>query len=127
METIEIKKSPIFFVRPILWGTFTLWLLCFGLLVYLWAWGRYKYDKLEIRDNQLYSKFGIFNVDVKTIPLNRISMVSAKTDVISEAFGFGTLQIQSSASNSTISYPYVKDVHKVVEIINNKIAQLPVH
>ena len=116
-----IQKHWFFFVVPIVIGTLLLPVFGIGLLVYLWAFLRYKFDKVEIKDGQLYSRLGLINIDTKTIPLNKISMVSVKSDIFSELLGFGVIQVQSSAFNSTISYPYIKDAKKAAEIINEQL------
>lgn len=117
MEKIIIKKSKWFLFSPIVIGIL---LLPFIVGIFIIAYGllRYKFDKIEINDNQFYSRLGLFNIDIKTIPLNKISMVSAKKDIISTLLNYGTIEIQSSAISSKIAYPFIENVNSVVEQIN---------
>ena len=121
MEKLEIKKSKWFIYKFIFLGVILLPILFIGAFVILWALLRYKFDKIEIDENQFYSRLGLLNIDIKTIPLNKISMVSAKTDIISQLLGFGTIEVQSSAMNSTIMYPYIDNVSDVVNKINARL------
>lgn len=121
MEKLEIKKSKWFIYTYIFWGVILLPIFFIGIFVIIWALLRYKFDKIEIDENQLYSRLGLLNIDIKTIPLNKISMVSVKTDIISQLFGFGTIAVQSSAISSTIMYPFIDNASEIVNQINKRL------
>ncbi len=117
MEKLIIEKSKWFLFHSIFWGII---LLPFIIGIFFIAYGllRYKYDKIKIENGTFYSRFGLLNIDTKTIPLNKISMVSVKQDIIARLLNFGTIELQSSANNSTISYPFIKNADEIVKQIN---------
>lgn len=121
METLEIKKSKWFLFSYIMLGVVLLPLFLIGIFIILFGFLRYKVDKIEIRENQLYSRLGLLNIDIKTIPLDKISMVSVKTDIMSQLFNYGTIVVQSSAVNSTIIYPFIENPTEIVKEINKRI------
>lgn len=121
MEEIILKKHWFSLVAPISIGLLLLPVAGLGLLVILWAILRFKFDVIKIDDKQLYSRFGLINIDEKMIPLNKISCINVKSDIISNMLGFGILSIQSSALNSEIMYPFIENASKAVTMINEKI------
>lgn len=120
MEKLEIKKSIWFIVAYVLLGIVLLPVFFIGIFVIIWALLRYKFDKIEIDETQLYSRLGLVNIDIKTIPLNKISMVSVKTNIITQLLNFGTIEVQSSALNSTIMYPFIDNASEIVTQINKR-------
>ena len=121
MEKLEIKKSK-WFLFPTLSIGLLLSPLIIGLFIIGYGIARYKADKIEIADGQFFSRLGLFNIDIKTIPLSKISMVSVKTNLFTALLGYGTIEIQSSALNSTIEYPYIKNPVETVKEINKFLA-----
>lgn len=117
MDKLIIKKSKWFLFRPCFWGVILAPFLI-GFLFIGYALLRYKLDKIEIVNDTLYSRFGVFNVDIKTIPLNKISMVSIKKDLIGSMLGYSTIEVQSSALDSSISYSFIEEAESVVNEIN---------
>lgn len=117
MDKLIINKSKWFLFRPCFWGVILAPFLI-GFLFIGYALLRYKLDKIEIVNDTLYSRFGVFNVDIKTIPLNKISMVSIKKDLIGSMLGYSTIEVQSSALDSSISYSFIKEAESVVNEIN---------
>lgn len=117
MDKLIIKKSKWFLFRPCFWGVILAPFLI-GFLFIGYALLRYKLDKIEIVNDTLYSRFGVFNVDIKTIPLNKISMVSVKKDLIGSMLGYSTIEVQSSALDSSISYSFIEEAESVVNEIN---------
>lgn len=100
---------------------FTL-LLCWTIIIPIWLilWGllRWKLDKIEIKDGNLYSRMGIIFIDKKTIPLDKISFITEKTDIISEWLKFGAIQINSSAFGKAIEYPCIKNPQGFIDFFN---------
>lgn len=140
MQEIQLYKHGFFFVKPFICSILIFiiispaifvnpkddWMIgplamAISLLPLIWAFLRFKLDKIEIKNGQLYSRIGLINIDTKTIALNKISMVSAKKNLITMLFDFGTIEIQSSAINSTITYPYIANITQIVNIINGEL------
>lgn len=88
------------------------------ILIILWTGLRWQSDKIEIKDGYLYSQRGLFFIDRKTIPIEQISFVSEKTNIISQSLGFGSIVIQSSAFAKEIDYPYISNPGEFVKAIN---------
>ena len=119
METYEAKKHWWFWVPPVTNSLIFLITLILPIWVMLWAILRWNLDKIEIKDGCLYSRMGIIFIDKKTIPLEQISMVSEKTDIIAQWLGFGTIEVQSSAFGKTISYPWINNPAEFIKRVND--------
>jgi membrane protein YdbS with pleckstrin-like domain len=118
METYVAKKHWWFWVPYITLSILFIWTLIIPIWLILWAFFRWKLDKIEIKDGCLCSRLGIIIIDKKTIPLEKISFVSEKQDIISEMLGFACVQIQSSADSNAIIYPCIANSAEFVKKIN---------
>lgn len=120
MDNTFIAKKHGYFWAP---SVFFSILLCFTVIIpifiLLWTFLRWKLDKLEIRDGCLYSRTGVIFIDKKTIPLEQISFISVKTDIISEMQGFGCIQIQSSAFAKAVEFPCIKKPDELIKFVND--------
>ena len=83
-----------------------------------YAFLRWKADTLEIKDGCLQSKKGVIFIDKKTIPIEQISFISEKTDIIAQSMGFGTIQVQSSAFAKTIDYLFISNPGEFIKRVN---------
>lgn len=119
MEVYEAKKHWWFWVPYILFSLIFIWTFIIPIWLLLWALLRWKLDKIEIKDDVLYSRMGIICIDKKTIPLNKISFVTEKSDIISEWLGYSCIQVNSSAYGKAIEYPCIANSTEFVNIINN--------
>lgn len=119
MEVYSAKKHWWFWVPPILVSLVFIWTLIVPIWVMLYAFFRWKLDKIEIKDGCLYSRMGIIFIDKKTIPLDKISFVTEKSDIISELLKFACIQVNSSAFGKDIEYPCIANPTKFVDYINN--------
>jgi uncharacterized membrane protein YdbT with pleckstrin-like domain len=119
METYEAKKHWWFWVPPVTISIIFLITLIIPIWIMLWAILRWNLDKIEIKDGCLYSRMGVIFIDKKTIPLEQISMVSEKADIISQWLGFGTIEVQSSAFGKAISYPWIKNPAEFIKVVND--------
>ena len=118
METYVAKKHWWFWVPYITLSILFIWTLIIPIWLILWAFFRWKLDKIEIKDGCLCSRLGIIIIDKKTIPLEKISFVSEKQDIISEMLGFACVQIQSYADSNAIIYPCIANSAEFVKKIN---------
>ena len=118
MENYKAEKHWYFWMP----GIFMSIILCFTIIIPIfilfWTWLRWKLDVLEIKDGCLYSRMGVICIDKKTIPLEQISFISVKTDVLSEAMKFGCIQVQSSAFAKAIQYPCIKNPDELINFVN---------
>lgn len=118
METYEAKKHWWFWMPYIFIAILFIWTLIIPILVILWAILRWKLDKIVIKDGCLYSRMGIIFIDKKTIPLEQISFVSEKADIISQWLGFACIQVNSSAFGKAIEYPCIANPEALIKFIN---------
>lgn len=118
MQTYEAKKHWWFWVPPVTISLIFLITLIVPIWVMLWAVLRWKLDKIEIKDGCLYSRMGIIFIDKKTIPLEQISFVSEKSDIISQWLGFSCIQVNSSAFGKAIEYPCIANPSEFIKVIN---------
>lgn len=119
METYEAKKHWWFWVLPVGVSLLTVWTIIIPIWYLLWAFLRWKLDKIVIKDGCLQSKMGIIFIDKKTVPLEQISFVSEKQDIISQLLGFACIEINSSAFGKAIEYPCIANPSKFVQFIND--------
>lgn len=118
MQTYEAKKHWWFWVPYITLSILFVWTLILPLWLIIWAFLRWKLDKIEIKEGCLYSRMGVIFIDKKTIPLEQISFVNEKTDIISELLGFGCIQVNSSAFGKAIEYPCIAKSSEFIKFIN---------
>lgn len=123
LDNYEAKKHWWFWFGPVVVSILFCWTLIIPIALLGWTALRWKLDKIEYKDGCLYSRMGVIFIDKKAIPLERISMVSEKTDIIAELLGFGSLAIQSSASDSTIVYPCIQKPTDFINFLNKKIEE----
>lgn len=112
------KKHWWFWVAPVIISLIFLFTLIIPVWVMLWAILRWNLDKIEIKEGCLYSRMGVIFIDKKTVPLEQISFVSEKTDIISQWLGFSCIQINSSAFAKSIDYPFIANPSEFISTIN---------
>lgn len=122
-DTYEAKKHWAIWLNPVVFSILFIWTIIIPIILLGWTALRWKLDKIEYKDGCLYSRIGVIFIDKKAIPLERISMVSEKTDIIAELLGFGNLVVQSSASDSTIVYSCIKKPAEFISFLNKKIEE----
>ncbi len=122
-ETYIAEKHWFFWVMPVIVSLLTIITVILPIFIMGWATLRWKLDKIEYKNGCLYSRLGVIFIDKKAIPLEKISVVSEKTDIISELLGFGSLVVQSSAMDSTITYTFIQKPTNFIEFLNKKIAK----
>ncbi|MBS6552951.1 MAG: hypothetical protein KH321_03295 [Clostridium sp.] len=119
METYIARKHWWFWVAPIFISLVFLITLIVPIWVMIAAFLRWKFDKIEIKDGCLISRMGIVFIDKKTIPLEQISFVSEKGDIISQWLGFSCIQVNSSAFGKAIEYPCIANPGEFIKVIND--------
>lgn len=119
METYEAKKHWWFWMPPVFVSLVFIWTVIIPIWYLLWAFLRWKLDKIEIKDGCLQSRMGIIVIDKKTVPLEQISFVSEKQDIISQLLGFACIQVNSSAFGKAIEYPCIANPSEFVKFIND--------
>lgn len=119
MNSYLVKKHWWFWVGPVVWSLILCPIIFPPIIILTIAFLRWKLDKIEVKDGCLYSRIGIIHIDKKTIPLDKISFITEKTNIIAQCFGFGTIQIQSSAFAKDISYDCVSNPSEFVQFVNN--------
>lgn len=119
MNSYVAEKHWYFWMPSILISILLCFTIILPILILLWTWLRWKTDKLEVKDGCLCSKIGIIFIDKKTIPLEQISFITEKTDILSEWLGFGCIQVQSSAFSKAIQYPCIKNPGELIKFVNN--------
>ena len=118
MESYIAKKHWWYWVLPIMLSVLFVWTLILPIFIILYAYLRWKFDKIEIKDRCLYSKMGLIFIDKKTIPLEQISFISEKCDIISQSLGFASIQVQSSAFAKAITYPCIDKPQELIKFVN---------
>ena len=119
METYEAKKHWFFWVPPVVVSLVFIWTIIIPIWYLLWAFLRWKLDKIEVKDGCLQSRIGILVIDKKTIPLEQISFVTEKQDIISQLLGFACIQVNSSAFGKAVEYPCIANPSEFVKFIND--------
>lgn len=135
-EKYVLEKSIFMWVKPFLIAGFcalvglcssdldkttTIVWLAIAIVIILHTLLRWQFDKIEYSDGFLNSRIGIISIDKKSIPLNKISMVSEQTNIIAQLFGFGDILVQSSAASSDIKYKYIDKPQDFVKFMNEKL------
>lgn len=118
MENYIAKKHWFYWVLPSFWAIVTSITIIIPILILLHAYLRWKSDTLEIKDNCICSRTGIIFINKKTIPIEKISFITERTDIISEKLGFGSIQIQSSADLKAILYMWIVNPSEFIKKVN---------
>ena len=118
------KKHWWFWVAPITFSILFLFTIIIPAWIMIYTVLRWKLDKIEIKDGCLYSRIGVIFIDKKSIPLEQISFVSEKTDIISQWLGFSCIQVNSSAFGKAIEYPCIANPAEFIQFINDYKKQL---
>ena len=111
-----MKKSKYFLYTYIFLGIILLPVFFIGASVILWAFLRNRFDKIEIDKNQIYSRLGIININIQTIPLNKINNISVKANKITKLLGFSTIEIQSSEVKSITIHTFSNIIAKILNL-----------
>lgn len=98
--------------------------LCFLPIVLfplLWAFLRWKFDIIGIKNGNFYSRLGIIFIDKKMIPIEQISFISQRQNFISNLLKCSNIEIQSSAigNNNIIKYSDIANAEEFISIIND--------
>jgi|GEM_PF-5570886 len=118
MESYVAKKHWWFWVGPCILSLILIFTVIAPIIILGFAFLRWKLDVIEVKDGCLYSRLGIIFIDKKTIPLEQISFVTEKTDILSQWLGFGTIQVQSSAFAKAIEYSCIEKPQNMIKYIN---------
>lgn len=118
MENYVAKKHWFFWMLPSFFALLTIWSIILPIVIFLIAYLRWKSDILEIKDGCIYSRTGVIFLDKKTIPIDKISFITEKSNILSEKIGFGMIQIQSSAYAKEITYPYIVNPSEFIQKVN---------
>lgn len=118
MEKFEVKKHWWFWVAPVIWSLIFSFTIILPIVFLGFAFLRWKLDKIEIKEGCLCSRLGMIFIDKKTIPLEQISFIGEKTDIIAQWLGFGNIQVQSSAYAKAIEYPCIANPQNMIKYVN---------
>lgn len=126
MENLTVEKHWFTWFMPSLISIIcicTLVLIPVAIIIMLYTFLRWKFDKIEFKDGCFYSRIGLIMINRKSIPIEQISFIDIKADFISEAMHMGTIQVQSSAFAKAISYNFIKEPEKITQYVNAYKAQ----
>ncbi len=118
MESYEAKKHWFHWVMPVIFSILLCWTIIIPIWLLLYTFLRIKFDKIEVKEGCLYSRMGLIIIDKKTIPLEQISFISIKADILSEMMHMGSIEVQSSAFAKAIRYLWIKEPQNLIDFIN---------
>jgi uncharacterized membrane protein YdbT with pleckstrin-like domain len=97
------------------------WYLLLPVLALIYFWYRYyswKNDLWAVTDIRVIDENGVFTINSKESPIDKINNVSYKQTILGRILGFGTVQIQTAAEFGETTYKNISHPKKLKEALS---------
>jgi len=97
------------------------WYLLLPVLAFIYFWYRYyswKNDLWAVTDNRVIDESGVFTINSKESPIDKINNVSYHQSIWGRIMGFGTVQIQTAAEFGETTYKNISHPKKLKEALS---------
>ena len=91
----------------------------FALLYFIYKYYSLKFDLWVVTSNRVIDEFGVFSINSKESPIDKINNVSYQQSLLGRIFGFGNVQIQTAAEMGETSYIYISRPQKLKEALSS--------
>lgn len=90
-----------------------------GVLYFLFRYYSWKNDLWAVTNNRVIDESGVFTINSKESPIDKINNVSYRQSVIGRILGYGDVQIQTAAEMGETSYTSISHPKKLKEALSN--------
>jgi uncharacterized membrane protein YdbT with pleckstrin-like domain len=98
-----------------------LWYLVVPLIAviyFVFSYYSWKFDLWVVTNNRVIDEFGVFSINSKESPIDKINNVSYQQSLLGRIFGFGDVQIQTAAEMGMTSYQNVSKPKQLKEALS---------
>jgi uncharacterized membrane protein YdbT with pleckstrin-like domain len=101
---------------------FQIWYMLFPILAvfyFIYKYYSWKFDLWVVTNYRVIDEFGVFSINSKESPIDKINNVSYQQSLLGRIFGFGDVQIQTAAEMGETSYKNIASPQKLKEALSN--------
>lgn len=91
----------------------------FALVYFIYKYYSWKFDLWVVTSHRVIDEFGVFSINSKESPIDKINNVSYQQSLLGRLFGFGNVQIQTAAEMGETSYIYISHPQKLKEALSS--------
>ena len=115
---ILISLSFYFYtIDPLHWWYFVF--LFIAVIYFIFKYYSWKYDLWVVTNYRVIDEFGVFSINSKESPIDKINNVSYQQSLIGRVMGFGDVQIQTAAEMGETSYANISRPQQLKEALSN--------
>ncbi len=90
----------------------------FAMLYYIFKYYSWKFDLWVVTSHRVIDEFGVFSINSKESPIDKINNVSYQQSLFGRMLGFGNVQIQTAAEMGETSYTFISQPQKLKEALS---------
>lgn len=90
----------------------------FVLFYFIYKYYSWKFDLWVVTSHRVIDEFGVFSINSKESPIDKINNVSYQQSLFGRMLGFGNVQIQTAAEMGETSYTFISQPQKLKEALS---------
>jgi uncharacterized membrane protein YdbT with pleckstrin-like domain len=90
----------------------------FVLFYFIYKYYSWKFDLWVVTSHRVIDEFGVFSINSKESPIDKINNVSYQQSLLGRMMGFGDVQIQTAAEMGETSYTFISHPQKLKEALS---------
>ncbi len=101
---------------------FQIWYILFPILAviyFIYKYYSWKFDLWVVTNYRVIDEFGVFSINSKESPIDKINNVSYQQSLLGRIMGFGDVQIQTAAEMGETSYANISRPQQLKEALSN--------
>lgn len=91
----------------------------FALFYFIYKYYSWKFDLWVVTNYRVIDEFGVFSINSKESPIDKINNVSYQQSLLGRIMGFGDVQIQTAAEMGETSYTNISRPQQLKEALSN--------
>ena len=104
-------------LSPLYWWYFTIPFI--AVLYFVFKYYSWKFDLWVVTNYRVIDEFGVFSINSKESPIDKINNVSYQQSLLGRIMGFGDVQIQTAAEMGETSYTNISRPQQLKEALSN--------
>jgi len=90
----------------------------FAVVYFFYRYYSWKFDLWAVTSHRVIDEFGVFSINSKESPIDKINNVSYQQSLLGRMLGFGDVQIQTAAEMGETSYTFISQPQKLKEALS---------
>lgn len=90
----------------------------FALFYFIYKYYSWKFDLWVVTSHRVVDEFGVFSINSKESPIDKINNASYQQSLLGRIVGFGDVQIQTAAEMGETSYTFISHPQKLKEALS---------